>query len=56
MAKSHLTDLKKTFCGLSMGSAGPGGLMICMILLFMTGTPKGSTKSGFMKKLPWCRV
>ena len=30
-------------------STGPGGFMIC-VFINMTGTPKGSTESGFMEK------
>ena len=29
-------------------STGPGGFMICVY--YMTGTPEGSTESGFMEK------
>ena len=33
-------------------STGPGGFMICVCVFFyyMTGTPEGSTESGFMEK------
>ena len=31
-------------------STGPGGFMIC-VFINMTGTPEGSTESGFMEKL-----
>ena len=31
-------------------STGPGGFMIC-VFINMTGTPEGSSKSGFMEKL-----
>ena len=30
-------------------STGPGGFMIC-VFINMTGTPEGSTESGFMEK------
>ena len=41
----------QTFCGFSMGRnhTGPGGFMIC-VFINMTGTPEGSTESGFMEK------
>ena len=41
---------KKTFCGFSRGSNQywAGGCMV--VCVFMTGTPEGSTESGFMKK------
>ena len=29
-------------------STGPGGFMIC-VFFYMTGTPEGSTESGFME-------
>ena len=42
---------KNTFCGFSWveTSTGPGGFMICLFY-YMTGTPEGSTESGFMEK------
>ena len=42
---------KNTFCGFSWveTSTGPGGFMIC-VFYYMTGTPEGSTESGFMEK------
>ena len=34
-------------------STGPGGFMIC-VFINMTGTPEGSTVSGFMEKPGTC--
>ena len=31
-------------------STGLGGFMICVFIYYMTGTPEGSTESGFMEK------
>ena len=31
-------------------STGPGGFMMCVCVYYMTGTPEGSTESGFMEK------
>ena len=54
-SNSFKNTKKKPFCGFSMGSnqywvasTGPGGFINCVF--FMTGTPKGSTESGFMEK------
>ena len=42
---------KKTFCGLSMGKNQYwAGRVYDMCVYYMTGTPEGSTESGFMEK------
>ena len=42
---------KKTFCGFSMGSNQYWvGRVYNLCVYYMTGTPEGSTKSGFMEK------
>ena len=41
----------KTFCGFSMGSNQYwAGRVYDLCVYFMTGTPEGSTESGFMEK------
>ena len=48
---------KKTFCGFSMGrNQYWAGRVYDLCVYYMTGTPEGSTKSGFMEKPgiePW---
>ena len=40
---------KKTFCGFSMGrNQYWAGRVYDLCIYYMTGTPKGSTESGFM--------
>ena len=42
---------KKTFCGFSMGSNQYwAGRVYDLLVYYMTGTPEGLTKSGFMEK------
>ena len=42
---------KKTFCGFSMGSNQYwAGRVYDLCVYYMTGTPEGSTESGFMEK------
>ena len=42
---------KCTFCGFSMGSNQyKAGWVYDLCVYFMTGTPEGSTESGFMEK------
>ena len=42
---------KKTFCGFSMGSNQYwAGRVYDLLVYYMTGTPEGSTESGFMEK------
>ena len=52
--KSHLTDGgydKKTFCGFSLGRNQYWvGRVYDLCVYYMTGTPEGSTESGFMEK------
>ena len=49
--------LKKTFCGFSMGSNQYwAGRVYDLCVYFMTGTPEGSTKSGFIEKPGILRV
>ena len=44
--------IKKTFCGFSMGSYQYwAGRVYDLCVNYMTGTPEGSTESGFMEKL-----
>ena len=44
-------DNLKTFCGFSMGTNQYWAWIVYdLYVYFMTGTPKGSTKSGFMEK------
>ena len=40
---------KKTFCGFSMGR-NQYGRVYDLCVYYMTGTPEGSTESGFMEK------
>ena len=50
------TNQKKLLCGLSMGSnQHRAGRVYDLCVYFMTGTPEGSTESGFMEKpeIPW---
>ena len=44
--------LKKTFCGISMGrnQYWAGRVYDLCVFINMTGTPEGSTESGFMEK------
>ena len=43
--------LKKTFCGFSMGrNQYWAGRVYDLCVYYMTGTPEGSTESGFMEK------
>ena len=43
--------LKKTFCGFSMGrNQYWAGRVYNLCVYYMTGTPEGSTESGFMEK------
>ena len=46
-----ITAAKKLFVAFPWveTSTGPGGFMIC-VFINMTGTPEGSTESGFMEK------
>ena len=49
------TALNKAFCGFLMGSNRPSnqywaGRVYDLYFYFMTGTPEGSTESGFMEK------
>ena len=48
----HNGDIKnKHFCGFSMGSNQYwAGRVYDLCVYFMTGTPEGSTESGFMEK------
>ena len=42
---------KKTFCGFSMGrNQYWAGRVYDLCVYYMTGTPEGSTESGFMEK------
>ena len=42
---------KKTFCGFSMGrNQYWAGRVYALCFYYMTGTPEGSTESGFMEK------
>ena len=42
---------KKSFCGFSMGSNQYcAGRVYDLCVYYMTGTPEGSTESGFMEK------
>ena len=42
---------KKTFCGFSMGSNQYwAGKVYDLCVYFMTGTPQGSTESGFIER------
>ena len=42
---------KKTFCGFSMGrNQYLAGRVYDLCVYYMTGTPEGSTESGFMEK------
>ena len=42
---------KKTFCGFSMGrNQYWAGKVYVLCVYYMTGTPEGSTESGFMEK------
>ena len=44
--------MQKTFCGFSMGrNQYWAGRVYDLCVYYMTGTPEGSTKSGFMEKL-----
>ena len=44
-------EFKKKNCGFSMGSNQYwAGRLYDLCVYYMTGTPKGSTKSGFMEK------
>ena len=43
--------IKKTFCGFSMGrNQYWAGRVYDLCVYYMTGTPEGSTESGFMEK------
>ena len=43
--------IKKTFCGFSMGENQYwAGRVYDLCVYYMTGTPEGSTESGFMEK------
>ena len=45
------TYQKKTFCGFSMGrNQYWAGRVYDLCVYYMTGTPEGSTESGFMEK------
>ena len=45
------TKKKKTFCGFSMGrNQYWAGRVYDLCVYYMTGTPEGSTESGFMEK------
>ena len=45
-------QLKKTFCSFSMGrNQYWAGRVYDLCVYYMTGTPEGSTESGFMEKL-----
>ena len=49
MNKRH--QCKKTLCGFSMGSNQYwAGRVYDLCVYYMTGTPEGSTESGFMEK------
>ena len=46
-----LLQKKKTFCGFSMGrNQYWAGRVYDLCVYYMTGTPEGSTESGFMEK------
>ena len=46
---------KKKFCGFSMGNNQYwAGRVYDLCVYYMTGTPKGSTESGFMEKPGTC--
>ena len=46
---------KKTFCGFSMGrNQNWAGRVYDLCVHYMTGTPEGSTESGFMEKPIHC--
>ena len=50
-ATPGLQGKKKTFCGFSMGrNQYWAGRVYDLCVYYMTGTPEGSTKIGFMKK------
>ena len=53
LATAGLQDKKnKTFCGFSMGNNQYWAWRVYdLCVYFMTGTPEGSTESGFMEKL-----
>ena len=50
-ATESVPSLKKTFCGFSMGrNQYLAGRVYDLCVYYMTGTPEGSTESGFMEK------
>ena len=47
----YIAKTKKTFCGFSMGRNQYWAGRVCdLCVYYMTGTPEGSTESGFMEK------
>ena len=51
IALIHYTKKKKKFCGFSMGrNQYWAGRVYDLCVYYMTGTPEGSTESGFMEK------
>ena len=49
--KKNRQNVKKSFCGFSMGrNKYWAGMVYDLCVYYMTGTPEGSTESGFMKK------
>ena len=48
---THIKKKQKTFCGFSMGrNQYWAGRVYDLCVYYMTGTPEGSTESGFMEK------